>query len=220
MLVKEIISDSITTLKTSDSASLALSLMDEFKVSHLPIVNNVEFLGLISEEDILSLNIPDEPLGNHKLSLARPFINDDQHIFDAIRIFSELKLSILPVLDRKNNYLGIITIRDLIYNLSRIISLDNPGGIIVLELNQNDYSLTEISQIVESNDAKVLNLYVTSYLNSTKIDLTLKINKMDLTQVLKTFNRYDYIIKASFSEHQYLDDLKDRYDLLMNYLNM
>ena len=80
--------------------------------------------------------------------------------------------------------------------------------------------LTEISQIIESNDAKVLNLYLTSYPNSTKIDLTLKINKIDLTQVLKTFNRYNYIIKASFSEHQYIEDLKDRYDLLMNYLNM
>ena len=220
MLVKDIISDTIVALKTSDSASLALSLMEEFKVSHLPIVNNVELLGLISEEDILSINIPDEPLGNHKLSLSRPFINDDQHIFEAIRIFSELKLSILPVLDRKNNYLGMITLLDLVQNLSKIISLNNPGGIIVLELNQNDYSLTEISQIIESNDAKVLNLYLTSYPNSTKIDLTLKINKIDLTQVLKTFNRYNYIIKASFSEHQYIEDLKDRYDLLMNYLNM
>lgn len=220
MLANELISDSVIPLKTSDSGSLALSLMEEFKVSHLPIVNNVEFLGLISEEDILSLNLPDEPLGNHKLSLSRPFINDDQHIFDIIKIFSELKLSLLPVLDKKNNYLGIITLLDLVHNLSRIISLNNPGGIIILELNNNEYTLTEIAQIVESNDAKVLNLYITSFPNSTKINVTLKINKIDLTQVLKTFNRYDYIVKASYSENQYFDDIKDRFDLLMNYLNM
>jgi len=220
MLAKDLISDSIIALKTSDSASLALSLMEEYKVSHLPIVNNIEFLGLIAEEDILSLNMPDEPLGNHKLSLSRPFVNVDQHIFDVITIFSELKLSVLPVLDLKNNYLGIITLLDLVQNLSRIISLNNPGGIIILELNQSDYSLTEIAQIVESNDAKVLNLYITSFTNSTKINVTLKINKIDLTQILRTFNRYDYVVKASFSENQYLDDIKDRYDLLMNYLKM
>ena len=220
MLAKELISDTVIALKTSDSASLAITLMDEYKVSHLPIVNNIEFLGLISEEDILSLNMPDEPLGNHKLSLSRPFVYEDQHIFDIISIFSELKLSLLPVLDKKNNYLGIITLLDLVQNLSHIISLNNPGGIIILELNQSDYSLTEIAQIVESNDAKVLNLYITSFSDSTKINVTLKINKIDLTQILRTFNRYDYIVKASFSENQYLDDIQDRYDLLMNYLKM
>jgi len=220
MLAKDLISDLLLTVKTSDTASLALSIMEDYKVSHLPIVNNTEFLGLISEEDILSLNIPDEPLGNHNLSIIRPFVNDSQHIFDVINIFSELKLSVLPVLDKKNNYLGIITLIELVHFLSKIVSLNNPGGIIVLELNQNDFSLTEIAQIVESNDAKVLCLYVSSYENSTKIDVSLKINKIDISPILSTFNRYNYIIKASFTEHQHLDDLKNRYDLLMNYLNM
>ena len=220
MLAKNLLSHFTLALKTSDIASTALSNMEEYKVSHLPIVNNVEFLGLISEDDILSSNTPDEPVGSHKLSLMRPFINEYQHIFDVIRIFSELKLSLLPVLDKHNNYLGCITLLDLVHNLSRIISLDNPGGIIILELNQNDYTLTEIAQIIESNDAKVLSLYITSYPNSTKIDVTIKVNKIDLTKIVNTFNRYNYVIKATFSEYQYIDDIKDRYDLLMNYLNM
>jgi len=220
MLAKQLISNTINPLKTSDTASAALQMMEDYKVLHLPIVNNVEFLALISEDDILSLNEPDEALGNHKLSLTRPFVNEDQHIFDVIRVFSELKLSLIPVLDKKNNYLGTITLLTLVHNLSKIIALDSPGGIIILELNQNDYSLTEISQIIESNDAKVLSLYIYSYPNSIKIDVTIKINKIDITQVLKTFNRYNYTIKASFSEFQYIDDIKTRYDLLMNYLNM
>lgn len=220
MLAKDLISEVVLPVKTSDSAALALNMMEDLKVAHLPIVNNIEFLGLISEDDILNVNLPEEPLGNHKLSIIRPFVNDAQHIFDVIRTFAELKLTLLPVLDNKNNYLGCITLADLVQNLSRLTSLDNPGGIIVIELNQNDYSLTEISQIVESNDAKVLCLYLTSYNDTTKIDITLKINKLDITAVLNTFNRYNYIVKASFTEHKYIEDLKDRFDLLMNYINM
>jgi len=220
MLVNELINESIVTLRTSDTALVAISLMEEFKVSHLPIVNNEEFLGLISEEDIYELNKPEEPLGNHTLSLNRPFVNEEQHLYDAIKLFADLRLTILPVLDRKNNFLGVITLVDLVHKLSGITALNNPGGIIILEVNQNDYSLNQIAQIIEANDAKVLSLYITSNPDSTKMDVTIKINKIDLRQVLQTFNRYDYIVKASYSDHSDMDDFKDRYDLLMNYLNI
>jgi len=220
MLAKELINDSIITLRTSDTALAAVSLMEEFKVAHLPIVNNEEFLGLISEEDIYSINKPEEPLGNHTLSLNRPFIEENQHIYDVIKIFSDLKLTILPVLDKKNYYLGAITLYDLVNNLAQTTAVNNPGGIIILEVNENDYSLSQIAQIIESNDAKVLSLYITSNYNSTKLEVTVKINKIDLRQVLQTFTRYDYIVKATYTNFNDIEDLKDRYDLLMNYLNM
>ena len=220
MISKDLISSSIIPLKTSDTGSDALNLMDELKVSHLPIVNNVDLLGLISEEDIYSLNNLDAPIGDHKLSVKRPFIDKFQHIYDAIRLISELELSLIPVLDEKNKYIGVITLEKLIDHFAHTLSINNPGGIIVLEINTNDYSLSEIAQIVESNDAKILSLYVTSHEDSTKMELTLKINKMDINGILQTLNRYNYIIVASFSEKDYLDDLMDRYDSLMNYLNI
>ncbi len=220
MLSNELINDAIVTLRTSDTAMSALSLMEEFKVTHLPIVNNEQFLGLISEDDIFDLNKPEEPLGNHTLSLNRPFISEQQHIYDVIRIFGELRLTVLPVLDSKNNYLGAITLSGLVHKLPDIAAINNPGGIIILEVNQNDYSLSQIAQIVESNDAKVLSLYLTSDPNTTKIEITLKINKIDMRQVLQTFIRFDYIVKASYSDMNSVEDLKDRYNLLMNYLNM
>ena len=152
MLAKELISNSITTLRTSDSGKHALELMDEMKVSHLPIVNDQAFLGLISEDDIMSLNHADEPIGNHQLSLIKPFVFEDQHVYDIIKIFADLKLSLLPVLDSSNNYIGVITLLDVVQNLNNLTAVQNPGGIIILELNSNDYSLSEISSMSRIKD--------------------------------------------------------------------
>ncbi|MDD5569949.1 MAG: CBS domain-containing protein [Bacteroidales bacterium] len=220
MIAEELISYSIPSLKTSDSASKALTMMEEYKVTHLPIVNSEQFLGLISENDILDINEPDEPLGNHSLSLTKPYVLRSQHILDVLKLMSMLNLSLIPVLDDKNNYLGTITLKTLLNKFSEFSAIQNPGGIIILELNSNDYTLAQISQIVESNDAKILNMFVTAHPDSTKIDVTIKINRTDITPILKTFTRYDYVIKASFGEESYYDDLKERYDSFMNYLNI
>jgi acetoin utilization protein AcuB len=220
MIASKLISNTVIPLKTSDTGQYALDMMDDYKVSHLPIVNEDSLLGLISESDILSINNVDEPIGNHKLSLYRPFVEQSQHIYDVIKIFADLKLSLLPVLDNKNNYLGVITLFDLVQNFSKISAVQNPGGIIVLEVNHNDYSLSEISQIIESDDAKVLSLYIHTYEDSTKMDIIIKINKIDLGAVLQTFNRYNYTIKESYSEREDSEDLLKRYELLMNYLNI
>ena len=221
MLAKHLINDSIMSLRTSDTAVTALSWMEDLRVSHLPIVNNKNFLGLISETDIYDLNKPDEPLGNHKLSLIRPYILHNQHFYDAVRLVSEQKLTLVPVLDDENNYLGCITLFGLTEKFANITSVNNPGGIIVLQVNSIDYSLSEIARIVESNDAKILSSYITSFDDSTKFEVTIKVNKIDISAIIQTFNRFDYIITASFSEESNLDDLFiDRYKSLMNYLNL
>jgi acetoin utilization protein AcuB len=220
MIAKDLISTTVIPLKTSDTGMAALNIMEDIKVSHLPIVNNEEFLGLVSQVDIENLNTPDEALGNHNLSLTRPFVYQDQNIFEIIRLFSSLKLSMLPVLDRKNNYLGVITLTDLVQKFSAFAAAENPGGVIILELNNNDYSLQEIAQIIESNDAKVLSLYVTTFPDSTKIEISIKLNKIDIRPVLQTLYRYNYRVTASFSEEEDQDILKERFDSLMNYLNI
>ncbi len=220
MIAKQLISDLIVPLKSSDTAATALSLMDDYRVSHMPIVNNVEFLGLVSEKDIYEMNDFDSPLGAHALSLNRPYVYEYQHAYDVLRLVSDHQLSLVPVLDEHHKYLGCITIAVLIEHFAHIVSVNNPGGIIVLEMSYNDYSATEISQIVETNDAKILSLFITSHTDSTKIEVTLKINKIEIGPILQTFNRYNYLIKASYSEEYDTDDLKERYDSLMKYLNI
>ncbi len=220
MLAKDLMSDVVPALKTSDTGIQALSWMDIFRISHLPIVNNFEFLGLISDKDIYNLNMVDEPIGNHNLSLFSPFVTQDQHIYEVIQLASRMKLSVIPVLDHKNHYQGLITINDLVNHFANLSALQHPGGILVLEVNENDYSLTEISQIVESNDAKILSLYISSPQDTTRVQVTLKINRNDLTSVIRTFERYEYYILASYLKDDEADSLyEDRFDLFMRYLN-
>jgi len=220
MIAKDLVNSSFLPLRTSDTALTALSWMDEYRVSHLPVVNNTEYLGLISDTDIYNQSDLEESVGNHNLSLNRPFVEQNQHIYDVVRLMASLKLSLIPVLDDKNNYLGVITQTNLIHEIANITSIQNPGATIVLEVSVNDYSLSEIAQIVEGNDAKILSSFITSQPDSTKLDVTLKINRMDFYPILQTFNRYDYIVKASYGESDYYEDLQERYDLLMNYLNV
>jgi len=189
MIVKQLITDGILPLKTSDTGRTALSWMEDFRVTHLPIVNESSFLGLISEFDVYNMNDFDEPIGSYSLSLSKPYVYDYQHLFDALRQVYVNKLSLIPVLDEHDNYLGAITLQSLLEHFAASFSVAEPGGVIVLEMSENDYSLSEIARIVESNDAKILSLYTTLDPNSTRLDVSLKINRIELGGILQTFNR-------------------------------
>lgn len=221
MIAKELISDVVPALKTSDTGLKALNWMEVFRISHMPIVNNREFLGLISDTDIYDLNMADEPIGNHHLSLFSPYVMANQHIYEVIDLVARLKLTVVPVLDEKNQYLGLITMNELVRHFGELMAVNNPGGILVLELHQNDYSLSQIAQIIESNDARILSLYLSSPENSTKIEVIIKLNRTDLTSIIPTFERYNYNIKASFMSESELNAFyDDRYQSFMKYLNI
>jgi len=220
MFAIDIISDLIPPLKPIDKGIMVLNWMDEFKVSHLPIVNNKEYLGLISEVDILDNDITDDEIGQHKLSLIRPFVYENQHVYEVIKVISNMKLSVLPVLDEKNEYLGLIPASELLHLFSELAATNEPGGIIVLELNINDFYLSQIAQIVETIDGKILSFFLKHLSDSTKLELTLKLNREDLSGIIQTFNRYNYTIKATYHQKEFKDDMKDRYDSFMNYLNI
>lgn len=220
MLAKDLITDEVPPLKTSDTGLMVINWMDEFKVSHLPIVNNHEYLGLISDTDILDLNITDEEIGKYKLSLIRPFVKENQHVYEVIKMISNMKLTVLPVLDENENYLGLIPLTSLLQQFSILAAIREPGGIIVLEMNELDYSLSQIAQIVEGNDGKILSCYLNSLPDSTRIEVTVKVNKTDISGILQTFNRYNYTVKASFHQSEFSDDMKNRFDSFMNYINI
>lgn len=221
MVAKDLISEVIPSLKTSDLGQTALNWMEIFKVSHLPIVNNQDFLGLISDADIYDMNKPEEPIGNHTLTLFKPYVDGEQHIFEVIGLASRLKLSIVPVLDSNNHFKGVITTSDLIRHIAGLSSMDQPGGIIVLELINRDYSLSQIAQIIEGNNVKVLSMYITSPPESTKLEVTLKVNTTDLASVIRTFERYNYEVKTWVSNNDSMDRFySERFDILMKYLNI
>jgi signal-transduction protein with cAMP-binding, CBS, and nucleotidyltransferase domain len=162
----------------------------------------------------------DEPIGNHNLSLFSPFVQYDQHVYEVIELVSKLNLTVVPVLDEKKHYLGLITMNDLLQYFAVLMAVNNPGGILVLEQHQNDYSITQIAQIIESNDAKILSLYIRSPEDSMKVELIIKINRTELASIIQTFERFNYTIKASFMDEDDMDSYySSRFDSFMRYLN-
>ena len=221
MLARDLISDIIPAVKTSNTGAEVLNWMEHYKVSHMPIVNHTSFLGLVSDNDIYSLDDPDVPIGNHSLSLFSPFVKSSQHIFEVIEIMKRLKISVVPVLNSENEYEGCITMYDLVDQFANLSSCDQPGAILVLKMTIHDYSLTEISRIVEENQAKILSSYVSSIPESTEIEVTLKINSTDVTSIIRSFERYDYNIEATYMENAEMEDMyKLRYEEFMRYLNI
>lgn len=220
MLAGDLITDEIPPLKMTDTVEMALDWMEQFKVSHLPVVRNRELIGLVAETDIIDYEHPDEQIDASKVLLLRPVIHYYQHAYDILRLISSMNLTLIPVIDEKELYKGCITIRGFIQNLGSMTAVQHPGGVIVLELNENDYSVTQIGGIVESNDAKILSLNVSSHPDSTKMEVTIKVNREDLSRILQTFSRYNYSVKAIFQSGNINKDFDDRLKEFIHYLNI
>jgi predicted transcriptional regulator len=220
MLARELIADAIPPVHTSDSIQKVIDRMVEFRVRHLPIVNEEQFLGLISENDLIEESDYQTAIGALSLSLVNPYVLEDQHVYDVIWLFYEQQLTIVPVLDAKKNYLGVISINMMAECFAKLTSVSEPGGIIVLEISNKNNSLAHMAQIVESDNAQILSSYIRTFPDSTKMEVTLKVNKVDISAIVATFMRYEYDVKATFNHTGDNDGSKDRYDSLMNYLNL
>lgn len=219
MIAENIVSDSIVPLRTSDTGEEALSVMTDFYVRHLPIVNNEQLLGVISEDDILEFDVK-EAVGSYSLSLYRPFVRNNDHIYEVMRVMAQNELTLVPVVDYDDTYVGLVTQEDLLQYFARMDSFVSQGTILVLEMTKNDYSLSEIARIVESEGSSILSSFITTDAYSTRIEVTLKINAQFIQNIIATFDRFNYTIKASYNESDYLETLQERYDSLMNYLNV
>lgn len=221
MLAKDIISENVPPLKIKDTGDKAIEWMYEFKLTHLPLVENKKYMGLVSEDDILDFNNTHEQLGKFLKNLYKPFVKDTEHIYEVLRVAAGLKSSIIPVVDSKQNYLGLITLQSLLFNFAKMTAISEPGGVIILELNnKTDYVLSDIARIVESNGAHILSLYFNVDSETGKHAVTLKVDSTEIKHIVATFERYEYAVKAFFQESDMGEIIKDRYDSLMNYLNI
>lgn len=220
MTAKELISPLIPPLKPSDTGDKALIWMHEFSVGYLPVVSKGKLIGLLSEEDVMDLEDPSEAIRNFDLKLPKPYVNESVHVYEVVKLAAEMKLVLIPVVDKDENYMGVITQESIISNFAKMNSITENGSIIVLGLNKNDYSLSAIARIVEESNAVVLSAYVTTRKDSTKLEVTLKINTTEIKQMVSSFERYNYTVLGSYQETEYYEDLKDRFNALMSYLNI
>jgi len=219
MQASTLISSSLTTLHPDDDGDRALSLMNDLRVNHLAIVRNSFYLGILSEKEILSWNKTDEFIDDHLAEISAPSVLDSQHLFDIIQTVELNSLSIIPVLNEEKHYLGAITNRKLLYTIAKSTSVQSIGGMIVLQMKENDYSMSEIARIIELNNTKILSSYITSVPNAQIMELTLKLNKVDINAIVKDFERFNYTITASYNKDAQEDNFLERYESLMRFLN-
>ena len=220
MIARELITNDVPPIRSSETVEKALNWLDEFKVTHLAVVDGTQYQGLISENILYDAASSDMTIAELNVTLNRPFIYEDRHIYEVMKMVSDMQLSIAPILDKSDNYLGLTTLPSLMHLISNTSSISEPGSVIVLELNQNDYSLGHLAQIIEGDDTKILSTYITSSADSTLMEVTIKVNRKNIQGVLQALARYDYVVNASYSEIDYQEDMKDRFESLMKYLDM
>lgn len=220
MHASDLITDDIPPLKPGDTVSRALDWMEEFKVSHLPVIANGRLVGLVKDADLVDGNDPRATVEQLMERVEVPFVRDRQHIYDVMKLFVERALTVVPVLDMNGAYLGLVNEHEALRRLSEVANVREPGSVIVLEMNSNDYSLQEIARIVEGNDAKVLSVYSHSLPDSTRLEVTLKINREDISGILQTFDRYEYQVSTTYQGSRFHEDLRERYDEVMRIIKM
>jgi acetoin utilization protein AcuB len=221
MIAEELINHMIPPLKVTDDAHKAIVWMEEFRCNHLPVVEEGELLGFISEEIILESNDIGKNLGEFKLVGKNCAVSLESHFYDILRIAGENKLQIVAVLNDVRQYVGVITVQDIMASFAQTASVQMQGGILVLSMDLIDYSLAEISRYIEENNAKVISsTMIEDPLDKGKIKLTLKINQMDLSRIVATLERFGYRVIGRYQESRTDTDDKDRIDMLMRYLNI
>ena len=221
MIAEELINHMIPPLKLSDSAEKAISWMEEMRCKQLPVVEKNKFIGLISEEIILEHNNIDNTLSAFELTGLNCVVNIDQHFYDVIKIASDHNVQLVSVQDENHEYCGVITVQDTISSFAQTASVQAKGAILVLSMDERDYSLSEISRLIEEEGAKILGSTIRDDgTDPQKLKLTIKINQTDLSRIVATLERFDYKIIARFQEPKVIDADKERLDILLRYLNI
>jgi len=219
MLNNQILRTGFPVLHLYDKISLALSLMEDFEIQHLPVTDNEIYVGMVRKADLLD-TYEDLTIAALQDLLIKVFAKSDDYFLTALQLLKEHHLSLIPVLSEKGELLGIINQEDLLSAIYNFMGGDEPGGLIVLEIDKRHFSFGEICRLIETNDAMIMQLNTTFLKDTGKVLATIKINKTEISDIVATFQRYDYEVKYYFGEEQYNNELKDNYHHLMNYLNI
>ena len=215
-----LISPLIPTLLPSDTGDRALALMEENHLNQLPLVLEDNYIGLVQENDILDWSNSDGELSDPRFGNYKPGIIVSAHPYEALRIFNQMNLSVLPIVDIENKYIGSITKDTLLKYVAESNGLDIAGGIIVLEIQPHNYSLYQVARICENEDVTVLSSQVYTNPTTGVMDVTLKTNTTSLDALASSFERHEYKVIAVYGDTKSMEDVMGKYHLLMNYINM
>jgi acetoin utilization protein AcuB len=220
VIAEDLINQMIPPLKATDDAHKAIVWMEEFRCIHMPVVENGKLLGFISEEIIMESNDIDKKLKDFELVGQSCYVHMSAHFYDILKVAADNKLQMVCVLDEEEIYTGVITVQDTLTSFAQTAAVQMPGAILVLSMNHN-YSLAEISRLIEENRARILSsILKEDPLDPGKIRLTLKLNELDLSRIVATLERFNYRVIGRYQETKPLGTEKERIDMLLRYLDI
>lgn len=219
MIAKNILTTDILPLRPTDTAAQAMTMMSIYRVGDMPVVEGDKLLGMVSEDQVSSVDV-DSEMSSFRLGQSYIYASESEHIFEILGKLAENRISIIPVLDHEEKYLGMITQEALLQFYANTYSFKEVGSIVVIKVLKKEYSLSEMTRVIEMEGASILASFISTLPDSNHLLVTLKINQHEISSILAALERYEYDIHATFAEDEYTSDLKSRYDLLMTYLNV
>ncbi len=220
MLTVELINSNIPRLKLQDTVSKALQLINDYRVTHLPVVMEDKYLGMVSEEDLLDVEEEKMPVELMQENFVYAAVSENEHFLTAVNCCNQFDTTVVPVINEEKELLGVITTPDLLKALGNFAGTNEIGGIVVLEMERSQFAISEISRIVESNDATVLHLNTTVHPETGMLTVTLHLNKKEIAAIVSTFERYEYDVIYYFGNENFENEIHTNYRHLMNYLDL
>ena len=220
MLTADLITNIIPRLQLQDSIAKAIQLISDYKLSHLPVVADDKYLGLISEDDLLDAEEAKLPVQILEASFLKASVKENEHFLNAVNFSNLHETNLVPVVSEDNEYEGVITSPDLLKALGNFSGATEIGGIIVMEMERSQFAISEISRIVESNDATILHLNTTVQPDTGLLTVTLHLNKKEIAAIVSTFERYQFDVIYYFGDQKFENEAHTNYRHLMNYLDI
>lgn len=220
MIAEDLINNMIPPLKPSDTIQKALDWMSNLRLKQLPVAEKGIFLGILTEEQILDEENKSGLISEIEIYLDDVIVKPYQHFYDIMKIASINDCDLVGVVGDQNEYLGVVDVKDTIGIFGQMSAMQGPGGILVLRMNERDYSLQQLSRLIEENNAKILSLNISSDDSLDKVRITIKLNISEMSHVIATLERFNFEIIASFQESELQNNNRENLGLLMKYLNI
>lgn len=219
MLAQQLLTTHYPTVSPDDKVGKAIQLLEDFDILHIPVLENNKYQGVISKDDLLDAD-EDAPVKSLSSVMFVRFMLVGEHLLTALKIVSQNGLSMVPVVDTQKEWMGAITSSNMIKALSNFTGAEEPGAVIVLEMERKSYSFGEISRLVETNDAFITQFNTLTEEETGLLIATIKVNKLEVSDIIATFQRYEYVVRYFIGEEQYENDIRHNYDHLMTYLRI
>ncbi len=221
MLAAELIDPMLPALKPTDLVGQALAWMEEHRVGQLVLTDQGDYRGIVSEELLMDVADEDLPLRDMMCLFEQTYVSEDQHLLEVLGLVVQHQMEVIAVITEGREFSGTISVHELLKKFAQELGVQEAGAILILNMNERDYSLAEISRLIESNNVKIISSYFASaaYGMPDRSRLTLKLNRRDITPVISTLERFGYHIEAAFANAPVESIDQDRLDSLLRYLN-